>query len=255
MYALFVSGSDDGNIPDWQENVEKYKEEIIEIGNNIIQHCTEDAIRLDAKSRLGFHYCEIGEPEKGKRIFESLPSIDSCKEVMMDWALRGEESCQYNREMFSHFLRIALWKIWYISTESNCLPVEKIKQLLKIEQIVRIIYNDADLGDWYLSLSRIYLNGLALLALDCGNIDEMFSYMRLGVEYMKKYAALPETYVHTSALVKGVCDKRYGHTADSRTPWEIIVERELTDKRYDGIREDERFQTIIDELSNIAYNE
>ena len=104
MYALFVSCSDDGNIDNWQENTIKYKQEIIDIGNRIIEHCTDDAIRLEAKSRLGFHYCEIGELEKGKAVFESLPSIDSCKETMMYWALRGEERKQHNREIFSQFL-------------------------------------------------------------------------------------------------------------------------------------------------------
>ena len=28
MYALFVSGDDDGNIPEWKDNMEKYDEEI-----------------------------------------------------------------------------------------------------------------------------------------------------------------------------------------------------------------------------------
>lgn len=253
MYALFVAGSDDGNIPNWQENVENYKDEIIEIGNNIIQYCTDDAIRLDAKSRLGFHYCEIGELEKGKQILESLPSIDSCKEIMMYWALQGEEGNQYNRDLFSRFLRITLWNLWTVATESEGSIEEKIEQLLKFEQIIHIVYDTDDLGDWYLGLSRIYLNTLAPLALDCGKIDNMYAYMKFGTQYMKNYAALPEKYVHTSFLVKGVCDKRYGDTADSRAPWEIIVQRSLTDKRYDCVRNDERFQEILRELEGISF--
>lgn len=255
MYALFVSGSDDGNIPNWQENIEKYKQEIIDIGNHIIQHCTDDAIRLDAKSRLGFHYCEIGELDKGKQIFESLPTIDSCKEVMMDWALRGEESKQYNRELFSRFLRITVWRLWTIATESDGSAEEKIAQLLKFEQIVGIIYDANDLGDLNLALSRIYLHSFAPLALECGRMDDLFSYLEIGTKYMKKYAALPEKYVHTSYLVKGVCDHRYGDTADSRAPWEIIVQRDLCDPKYDRVREDARFQRVLRELSSISYLE
>lgn len=37
MYALFVSGSDDANIPDWKENMEKYKYEIIELSEKILE--------------------------------------------------------------------------------------------------------------------------------------------------------------------------------------------------------------------------
>lgn len=67
MYALFVSSCDDGDIENWQENQAKYKKEIVDIGNNIIEHCTDYAICLKAKSRLGFHNCELGELEKAKR--------------------------------------------------------------------------------------------------------------------------------------------------------------------------------------------
>lgn len=42
MYALFVSGDDTGNIPDWQLNQEKYKQEIIDLGERIINGCTDD---------------------------------------------------------------------------------------------------------------------------------------------------------------------------------------------------------------------
>lgn len=52
MYALFVAGSDDADIPDWKENMEKYKYEIIELGEKILSGCTDDesGLRLRAVS-------------------------------------------------------------------------------------------------------------------------------------------------------------------------------------------------------------
>lgn len=254
MYALFISGSDDGNIQNWQENIKKYRQEIVHIGENIIAHCTDDAIRLDAKSRLGFHYCELGELEKGRAIFESLPDIDACKESMLYWALRGEERKQHNREMFSLFFKRAVWSLWSVASDSDIELRERINIFLKFEKAVKLFYDKNDLGDWYYSLSQLYFIKLAPLALEMGDIDEMFGYMQRGVEYMKSFAEMPDKYVHTSETVKGVTDYRYADTADSRTPWSIIIERYLSDKIYDHVRNDERFKNILSDLNAIAYS-
>jgi len=253
MYALFVSCSDDGNIDNWQENTIKYKQEIIDIGNRIIEHCTDDAIRLEAKSRLGFHYCEIGELEKGKAVFESLPSIDSCKETMMYWALRGEERKQHNREIFSQFLSRTLWNLWTVAIDNNGSYEQTVTELTKYEKIIEIIYDKGDYGDWNLALAQLYFYKLAPIAAENIKYNEMYDYMDKGLAYLKAFAQLPKTYCHTSYLVKGVCDSRYSDTADSRTPWEIICEKFLSAKIYESISDDPRFISILNELKNIKF--
>ncbi len=253
MYALFVSGSDDGDIPNWQENIEKYKQEIIDIGENIIEHCTDDAIRLEAKSRLGFHYCEIGELEKGRKIFESLPSLDFCREAMIYWALRGEERRQHNREMFSQFFNRTLWNLWTVASDSKMSPRERIDILLKYEKAIALFYDEDDYGDWNLALSQLYFKKLAPFALELNEIGEAFGYMEFGIKYMKAFASMPEKYEHTTHIVKGVVDHRYADTADSRTPWEQIIEVSLSDSVYDRVREDARFVKVVEDLRNLKY--
>ena len=254
MYALFVSGSDDGDIENWQENQQKYKQEIIDIGNNIIEHCTDDAIRLEAKSRLGFHYCELGELEKGKAVFESLPALDSCKESMMYWALRGEERMQFNRNMFSAFLSRALWNLWTVSIDNNGNYEETVSNLLKYEKIIELVYDNDDYGDWNLGLAQLYFYKLAPIAARNQKFDEMYNYLEKGLGYLQAFARLPEVYCHTSYLVKGVCDNRYADTADSRAPWDIICEKYLSDRIYDSVRDDERFASILNRMKSIEFN-
>lgn len=254
MYALFISGSDDGNIPDWQENIEKYKQEIIDIGENIIANCTDDAIRLEAKSRLGFHYCELGELEKGRKIFESLPEVSSCREMMLYWALRGDERRQHNREMFSQFLNHALWNLWTVASDSEMSPRERINTFLKYEKAIALFYDKGDYGDWNEALSCLYFKKLAPFAIGLGETDEAFGYLEKGVGYMKDFAAMPEKYAHTTQIVKGVVADRYGDTADSRAPWEQIIENCLSDRIYDCVRDDERFIKVIADLKGLKFS-
>lgn len=254
MYALFVSGSDDGNIVNWKENQEKYKQEIIDIGNYIIKYCTDDRIRFEAKSRLGFHYCEIGNLEEGKRIFESLPTIDSCKESMMYWALRGEERRRHNRDCFSAFLTRTLWNLWTVIADDIGDYGDSVCEFKKYETIIETVYDDGDFGDWNLGLAQLYFYKLAPLAIKYDHTDEMYTFLERGLCYLRDYVKMPERYEHTSYLVKGVVDSRYGDSADSREPWEVIVECHLSDKIYDSVRDDLRFINLVEELKRINYD-
>ena len=64
---------------------------------------------------------------------------------------------------------------------------------------------------------------------------------------------MPEEYVHTSYFVKGVCDRRYSDTADSRAPWNIAADTLGTDAVYDAVRNDKRFAEIVNALKAIEY--
>ena len=81
----------------------------------------------------------------------------------------------------------------------------------------------------------------------------MYNYLEKGLGYLKEFAKLPEIYCHTSYLVKGVCDNRYGDTADSRAPWDIIQEKYLSNKMQDSVRNDERFVSILKALKKLEF--
>ena len=68
MYALFVAGDETGNIPDWQENIQKYDDEIVSLGERIMKDCPDQSIRLEATARLAFHHCELGRKAHGRAI-------------------------------------------------------------------------------------------------------------------------------------------------------------------------------------------
>ena len=95
MYALFVSGDEDGNIPDWKKNMEKYDAEITALGERIMKYCSDTEIRLEATARLAFQHCEMGRTALGRSVYETLPSIMQCRETAIWWAL--SETASYKR--------------------------------------------------------------------------------------------------------------------------------------------------------------
>ena len=95
MYALFVSGDSDGNIPEWKENMEKYDEEIVALGERIMKYCPDQDIRLEATARLAFQHCEMGRKSISRAICETLPSQKLCRENQIWWALKENEKLSF----------------------------------------------------------------------------------------------------------------------------------------------------------------
>lgn len=241
MYALFVSGSDDGDIPDWRENMEKYKYEIIELGEKILHGCTDDAIRLEAKSRLGFHYCEIGEPEKGKAIFEALPSIISCKEYNIYWSLRGEDRLKHICNQTIFYTYQLVWNIWKYVMISNSTIEEKLNYMDKMEYIVRVIYDEDDLGSWYYLLPRLYIIGKVPIYLEKGDTETALQLIEKSAEYLEAYEKILDGSPHTAPLLRYAKQEKSGDTADSRSQAKILYEDFLSKSQFDAIKNEERF--------------
>ena len=97
MYALFIAGDDDGNIPEWKENMEKYDAEITALGERIMKYCPDQALRLEATARLAFNHCEMGRKEIGRTIYESLPPAAFCKENHIWRSLADNERLPFLR--------------------------------------------------------------------------------------------------------------------------------------------------------------
>lgn len=252
MYALFVAGSDDADIPDWKENMEKYKYEIIELGEKILSGCTDDEIRIEAKSRLGFHYCEIGECEKGKQILETLPSDVFSREQNIHHALDGEELLQHICQQTDHFTHDLVWNIWRYAKRASCSASEQLALMDKMEQIVRLVYEDGDLGSWYYLLPRLYLIGKAPLLLELGEYDTAVRLVETSADYLEQYDKLPDISCYKSPLLKNAVHRKYKDTADSRSQARILYEDNLMDPCFDLVREKEQFQKACSKIYELG---
>lgn len=262
MYALFASGDETGNIPEWKENQEKYNNEITSLGEQIIEGCTDDNIRLEAKARLGFHYCEdTGELDKGRKIFESLPEEGLCKENYIYWALRGNERIDHIRRRICSSASDLKWNIWKLICSGNewksekravdkevFSPQERIKYMQVIEDIEALIFNEEDHGLFYRTLPREYFSIIIPDLISLGMIDDAISYSEKACNYMEKFCGLPDKFAYTSPLVEGVTAEKEWHTADSRPEAQIVYEDFICRDCYDAIKNEPRFLAVTDRI-------
>ena len=243
MYALFISADSSANIPEWKENQELYKDEIIEIGERILRHCTDDDIRLEAKARLGCHYCEIGENEKGRSVIETLPSKYFSREEQIRWAISGEEEKQYyGRKIGGLCCEMLMSLISYVDVDE---PSAVISSFDAAERIYSVIYDDDDYGDNYYDLAIWFTCLKAPAYLKLGMEDEMFATLEKALLYSSKYIEMPDTYEHTSPFLYGLLSFKTYERSDSRPELQIIID-DLTSELYCDVSDKKRLEGLIE---------
>lgn len=247
MYALFAAGDD--AVPNGKENDEKNRDEIISLAEKILDGCTDDKIRLYAKSRLGFFYCDTGDKKKGRVIIESLPDEDTSRESYLYWALDGEEKLDYLRgRIFTHTNRLCQ-ELWLYSRHTAD-DVEKLTCLELCEKIVKLVFCEGDYGQWFNRLARYYLYDAAAVYIRRGENEAALSLLEKALDYMRRFAELPDPIVHTSLAVRGVRDDKKSETVDPRPLGQIMAE-ELDLPRYDSLKGEARFKAVKEGLFNL----
>ncbi|MDR1465079.1 MAG: helix-turn-helix domain-containing protein [Oscillospiraceae bacterium] len=233
MYALFVAGSDDGNIPNWRENQQNYGAEIVALGEKILRFCPEDALRLEAQARLAFHYCETGRKSQGRALIETLPAEASCREQMLYWALEGEERLSFLRGRITKGLELLTWAMRaFLSRGGADTPAARIAWREKVARCVALAL-DGSFGGWHEQLAKLAAEN-AKDALALGDRAAALDHLAQAAE-------------HAAANI----DDEPCHTADTRPLPLLLREEYLILPCFDPLRADGRFQDILRQLEQL----
>lgn len=247
MYALFLAGDDDGNIPEWKENTEKYDAEITALGERIMKYCPDQDIRLEATARLAFNHCEMGRKEIGRAVYESLPSAEFCKENQMWWSLAENEKLPFLRNKIKQDYRALRSSIWLLA-DSGCIPDEQsVIAIKKVFELEKIIYDGDPTPDGW-GAAKLQLD-IAKLYARLGNISEAVEHLKIGATAAKAFDKRPEEQFFSSMLLGDMTDKKIDfETSDTRTLCEIMREKWLATPEFDKLRDTDEFGKIINML-------
>jgi len=255
--------------------------EIEPIYENILENCTNDAIRIEAKQLMCCIYHSISalDPENNareqaaaERIISEMPAMRDSREHLSTYLLYprpGEESdaaCQASivELLFlftcavGHLSRIRSLGAAKISDNAELRQQlvqdpsmdERMQAIYAMNGIYDAVFPDGDYGKNY----RIVIynwNDLALWNALLGRYDKAFSEMRRAVEIACRFDALPRETVHTSPLLRGKpFDKFTQHNSGSVAGESGMRERqrELLGNRFpwpEAFKNDARFAEIM----------
>lgn len=247
MYALFVAGDDDGNIPEWKENMEKYDAEITALGERIMKYCPDQDIRLEATARLAFHYCEMGRKETGRTIYESLPSAEFCRENQMWWGLADSEKLPFLRNKIKQDYEALRRSIWLLAN-SGCISDEQaVVAIKKIWELEEIVYDSIVTPEGW-GAAKLQLD-IAKLYAKLDNGREAVKHLKIGAEAAKAFDERPEEQVFSSMLLGDITVRKTDfETSDTRTLCEIMRDKWLSSPEFDKLRDTNGFKEISDIL-------
>ena len=245
MYALFATGDDTANIPDWKENRLKNDAEIVALGERIMKYCPDAEIKYEATDRLAFHHCEMDRIQQGRAIYESFPPMAYCREWAIKWALSEDEELPHWRKFIlkSYYaLSDGLWQLVdLVSDEDAVIVCEKTRAL------DHIIFDDDPPSDSWSRAGRDFDYAKRLVKVN--RIEEAIENLSICVKHAYDFENRPDEIKTTSLLIGERIKKRTDFdTTDSRPLHEIIRDTWLAEKEFDAIRDTKEFKAILEQL-------
>ena len=248
MYALFASGDNSGNIPDWEENMEKYDAEITALGERIVKYCPDITIRLTATARLAFNHVLHGRREIGRSIYETLPSIELCKERQILWALEKDEELPFLRNSIKQSYELLKSLIWSLADADEVDTQTAIAATKKIYELEKLILDgNRPKNDWGdVCLDFDMAKRYALM----GDTTNTFKHLHLAVNEAKAFDNRPDEQKYSAVLLGEITERRLDfETSDTRPLCEILRDKWLKHDELDSVRDTDEFKAIIKELS------
>lgn len=248
MYALFVSGDSDGNIPEWKENMEKYDAEITALGERIVKYCPDQDIRLEATARLAFNHCEMGRKEIGRAVYETLPSCKFCKEDHIWWSLSDDESLPFLRNKIKQEYELLRGSIWLLATSGYVSDEMSVSAIKKVFELEKIIYDNTEGTPERWGASKLQLD-LAELYAKLGDNSQAIIHLNTAAKAAKAFDERPEEQVFSSSLLGNITTHRTDfETSDTRTLCEIMRDKWLSSSNFDTLRSTDEFKEIVNML-------
>lgn len=247
MYALFVSGDSDGNIPEWQENMKKYDAEITMIGERIMKYCVDPNIRFEAIARLARNHCEMGRTEIGKTVYEALPPQTFCKETRIWWALSDEEKPQYLHDKVKKDYESLQGSMWLMADYEGTSDNDAIQIFQKVFELESLIYDGQELPTGW---GKAKLNfDIAKRYIRIGEISTALKHLQKAADSAHDFDNRPDIDEFFNLLFGTVKIRKTDfETDDTRSLCKIMLDKWLESIELDLVKDREEFKNIVEQL-------
>ena len=188
-----------------------YWDESIRICERLAGNASDAAVRTQAISLLVPMYRNVGETGKAVGWANKMPSLQSCREMLLTQAADGQGRSRYIGEFLLEAARqfADLLVGGMVADERNFendMPIEKVKGVISV---FGLVCDDGNYGPYHADLVYLYLF-LSRLQYERGYHDEAFASLDLALNHAKeteKVRAEP-THRMTAPLVRFVETRR-----------------------------------------------
>ena len=226
-------------------NAESQKDEIVKIGENIMEYCTDQETTLWAKYQLIRQYAKWDMKDQAKKIVLSMPKdAYSTQELTMKYVLEGEEWLEdqvWRIERFSIMFCDFIGEYIHKAAQHNrALDVRQRIEWSKLIMQIESMTNEISGEEENHIVSAFNHVCIAEMYCEAGDSENALAYVELATQ-----DSMHHIYQMDQTTESG--NNFYPWPTPRNLPW-ILWEDHLAKAEFDLIRGDERFVKCFDLL-------
>ncbi|MBQ2727451.1 MAG: helix-turn-helix transcriptional regulator [Clostridia bacterium] len=228
------------------ENYRKNLEESIRLHEEILERCTDQAIRSSAIANICTAYERAGYHDKAVETAKSLPNLYKTAEIELCGILSGNERVDTVQDGIQRWVWCLYYWIWKLRGDDHYSTEEKIALYRKVIDVYEIIYEKHD-HLFGLRRTLCAYQDMAELWLDAGNPAECLAALDRAADYAVLHDALDLSGRPMSLLINRITYD--GWTPDQQKARENLAYDLRQEARYDEIRDTDGFRAILARLT------
>jgi len=222
--------------------------DIIALGEDILAHCTEDDIRLEARRLLCLHYSEaLGETTNSLRYAAGLPDRASSREEMLPLITDGEDKMrvlQENNAFYTASLVHSVREYAELCAKAGQSDSALIGYYNLALQVARLTHPDGDYHELAFDLMEICKSAAALY-MASGDNDKALDALEAAAGFASSYDNMPYEAERTSPLFDMTVSRKPSDTVSAR---ETMLGQLLELSCFEPIRYCDKLKEICDTL-------
>ena len=238
-----------------KENKEKRLQKAAELGEKVLEKCTNDDIRHNTIQVLTYIYSDLNEYKKAEKLALTMPFLGSSRQMLLENIYTGTRSFEQKRRNQFDLIDAILTGFVYNNAplDDNSVPYNSKETLILCKKAIKLLdifFEDKNYGFYFDRLFTIYKIS-AWHNVILGNYQDAINDLQEALKYAKKfdfeYSADKE---YSCLLFKGMKYGTYTTTNNDNLCSQLVSY--LENKSFDVIRNDERFNKLYEEAKEKA---
>ena len=255
MYAIYPLIYDTAYSEEERKN---FSDEILRLGELILEKCVDDNSRHSAIQLLCFVYAKNGNRERAVELAMKMPTIAVSRMMLLSNIYIGEEGYQCDKQLLNNLIQFLSNKIVAYGRKRDngeFYYTEDDKAVLRDKQIafLSLMFEDGDMGFYHCHLANTHAEQASYYAKKNDSADTL-AHLTKASDHAIGFVtySTQECFVHTSLLLRGhQCNGTEFTTSDSDNDAQVLLNR-MKDKIYDFVRDTEEFRRIAETLTPYA---
>ncbi len=232
------------------ENMTENADEIIELGERILDESTDNDLRGGAIQCLSFTYHVKGDNKSAKKYAQMADTMWVSHEMLLVNLLEGDEAVEHCQGVLQGFLDLMYSVTSVMTWQGGFGPEDAIKSRRFMLDCFKLLYPDENYGFYHCRVSDLY-HRLGNNHMWLGQEEEMFESFEKAAEHAVRYDTKGNGK-YTAFMVNRLTYSADEAVKDYTENDSALLLRDFKGEMYAAYHDHPRMKAIMEKLSEVA---